>query len=78
MRAHPSPPKQATEADRGISREGRLSELTISAWLAKPQKNFGRPVEWAMVKEHPWSTPQLRRLDTPASPWTSCPLQTHF
>ena len=29
------------------------------------QKNFGKPVEWGMVKEHPWSTPQLRKLDTP-------------
>lgn len=29
------------------------------------QKNFGRPVEWALVKDHPWSTPQLRKLDTP-------------
>merc|ERR1711988_316967 len=26
------------------------------------KKNFGRPVEWAMVKEHPWSTPQLRKI----------------
>ncbi|KAG1674393.1 hypothetical protein FOA52_012919 [Chlamydomonas sp. UWO 241] len=37
------------------------------------KKNFGRPVEWALVKEHPWSTPQLRRLDTPVdvngNPW---------
>eukprot|EP00878_Enallax_costatus_P017447 GHUV01018327.1.p1 GENE.GHUV01018327.1~~GHUV01018327.1.p1 ORF type:complete len:108 (+),score=38.66 GHUV01018327.1:457-780(+) len=26
------------------------------------KKNFGRPVEWALVKEYPWSTPQLRRI----------------
>ena len=32
------------------------------------QKNFGKPVEWGMVKDHPWSTPQLRKLDMPASP----------
>lgn len=32
-----------------------------------PQKNFGRPVEYALVKEYPWSTPQLRRLDKPVS-----------
>ena len=31
------------------------------------QRNFGKPVEWGMVKDHPWSTPQLRRLDTPVS-----------
>lgn len=31
------------------------------------QKNFGRPVEYALVKEYPWSTPQLRRLDKPVS-----------
>eukprot|EP00873_Tetraselmis_striata_P046616 jgi/Tetstr1/466880/TSEL_011335.t1 len=24
------------------------------------KKNFGRPVEWAMVKEHDWSMPVLR------------------
>ena len=29
------------------------------------QKNFGKPVEWGMVKDHPWSTPQLRKLDVP-------------
>ena len=29
------------------------------------QKNFGRPVEWALVKDHAWSTPQLRKLDNP-------------
>ncbi|KAL6760919.1 hypothetical protein V8C86DRAFT_3132189 [Haematococcus lacustris] len=36
-------------------------------------KNFGRPVEWALVQDHPWSTPQLRKLDTPVDvegkPW---------
>lgn len=26
------------------------------------QKNFGKPVEWALVKEYPWSTPQLRKI----------------
>lgn len=25
------------------------------------KKNFGRPTEYVMVKEYPWSTPQLRR-----------------
>jgi hypothetical protein len=29
------------------------------------KKNFGKPVEWALVKDHPWSTPQLRKLDAP-------------
>eukprot|EP00887_Chlorella_sp_A99_P007993 scaffold12.g7993.t1 len=37
------------------------------------KKNFGRPVEWAMVKDHAWSTPQLRKLDAPVdvdgNPW---------
>jgi hypothetical protein len=37
------------------------------------QKNFGKPVEWALVKDHSWSTPQLRKLDTPidvnGNPW---------
>lgn len=27
------------------------------------QRNFGNPVEWALVKEYPWSTPQLRKVD---------------
>eukprot|EP00877_Chromochloris_zofingiensis_P011522 jgi/Chrzof1/6623/Cz19g03040.t1 len=26
------------------------------------KKNFGKPVEWALVKEYPWSTPQLRKI----------------
>lgn len=38
-----------------------------------PQKNFGKPVEWGMVKDHPWSTPQLRKLDVPVS--LPCQLQ---
>ena len=29
------------------------------------QKNFDRPVEWGMIKDYPWSTPQLRKLDVP-------------
>ena len=29
------------------------------------QKNFGKPVGWALVKDHAWSTPQLRKLDQP-------------
>ncbi len=37
------------------------------------QRNFGRPVEWALVREYPWSTPQLRKLDAPVDtagkPW---------
>ena len=31
------------------------------------QNNFGRPVEWALVKDYAWSTPQLRKLDVPVS-----------
>lgn len=31
------------------------------------QKNFGKPVEWALVKDHAWSTAQLRKLDVPVS-----------
>ncbi|MEW5303608.1 MAG: hypothetical protein WDW36_006284 [Sanguina aurantia] len=30
------------------------------------KRNFGRPVEWAMVKRHPWSVPQLVKLEQPA------------
>lgn len=37
------------------------------------QKNFGRPVEYALVKDHAWSTPQLRKLEKPVdvegNPW---------
>eukprot|EP00890_Picochlorum_soloecismus_P006127 jgi/Picsp_1/6515/NSC_03859-R1_protein len=37
------------------------------------KKNFGKPVEWALVKDYAWSTPQLRKLDTPVdvngNPW---------
>eukprot|EP01025_Chloroclados_australasicus_P060866 TRINITY_DN7878_c0_g1_i1.p1 TRINITY_DN7878_c0_g1~~TRINITY_DN7878_c0_g1_i1.p1 ORF type:complete len:115 (-),score=10.21 TRINITY_DN7878_c0_g1_i1:177-521(-) len=29
------------------------------------KKNFGRPIEYAMVKDHPWSTPRLRKLQNP-------------
>ncbi|CAG9463670.1 unnamed protein product [Pedinophyceae sp. YPF-701] len=37
------------------------------------KKNFNRPVEYAMVKDFPWSTPALRKLDRPVdvkgNPW---------
>ena len=37
------------------------------------QKNFNKPVEWALVKDYAWSTPQLRKLDKPVDvdgkPW---------
>ncbi|KAI8102684.1 hypothetical protein M9434_005483 [Picochlorum sp. BPE23] len=37
------------------------------------KKNFGKPVEWALVKDYAWSTPQLRKLDHPVdvngNPW---------
>ncbi|KAL6780997.1 hypothetical protein ACKKBG_A09345 [Auxenochlorella protothecoides x Auxenochlorella symbiontica] len=37
------------------------------------KKNFGKPVEWALVKDYAWSTPQLRKLDKPVdvdgNPW---------
>ncbi len=33
--------------------------------MAAAQKNFGKPVEWGLVKDYAWSTPQLRKLDTP-------------
>ncbi|EFJ52167.1 hypothetical protein VOLCADRAFT_87047 [Volvox carteri f. nagariensis] len=37
------------------------------------KKNFGRPVEWALVREYPWSVPQLRKLEKPVDvhgqPW---------
>lgn len=28
-----------------------------AALLARPQKNFGRPVEWALVKDYAWWVP---------------------
>ena len=31
------------------------------------KKNFGKPVEWAFVKKHAWSKPQLVKLDKPVS-----------
>ena len=34
-------------------------------WILVVQKNFDRPVEWGMIKDYPWSTPQLRKLDVP-------------
>lgn len=37
------------------------------------KKNFGKPVEWALVKDYAWSAPQLRKLDKPVdvdgNPW---------
>lgn len=39
-----------------------VSQLLLYIGL---QKNFGKPVEWALVKDHAWSTPQLRKLDQP-------------
>ena len=41
--------------------------LLAADTLGAPQKNFGKPVEWALVKDYPWSTPQLRKLDAPVS-----------
>ena len=34
------------------------------------QRNFDRPVEWGMIKDYPWSTPQLRKLDVPVRPYS--------
>jgi hypothetical protein len=31
------------------------------------QRNFGRPVEWELVKDYPWSAPQLRRVEAPTA-----------
>lgn len=37
------------------------------------KKNFGKPVEWGLVKKYPWSTPTLQKLDVPldmqGKPW---------
>jgi len=37
------------------------------------QKNFGKPVEWGLVKKYPWSTATLQKLDVPldmqGKPW---------
>lgn len=43
----------------------KAHEQTETADIAVQQKNFGKPVEWALVKDYPWSTPQLRKLDAP-------------
>ena len=32
------------------------------------KKNFGRAIEWGMVRRYPWSSPQLVRLDVPVDP----------
>ena len=37
------------------------------------KKNFGKPIEWGLVKRYPWSQPQLMKLDVPldheGKPW---------
>jgi hypothetical protein len=37
------------------------------------KKNFGKPVEWGLVKKYPWSTATLQKLDVPVDmqgkPW---------
>ena len=37
------------------------------------KKNFGRPIEYGMVKRYPWSTPTLMKLEVPidvdGNPW---------
>merc|ERR1712032_1360764 len=37
------------------------------------KKNFGRPVEWGLVKKYPWSVPKLEKLEVPVdvngNPW---------
>jgi hypothetical protein len=37
------------------------------------KKNFGKPIEWGLVKRYPWSQPQLMHLETPldheGNPW---------
>ncbi len=35
----------------------------VHSWCL--QRNFGRPVEWALVRDYPWSTPTLRKLEQP-------------
>ena len=32
------------------------------------KKNFGRPIEWGLVKRFPWSIPQLEKLEHPVDP----------
>ena len=32
------------------------------------KRNFGKPIEWGMVKKYQWSEPQLQRLDVPVDP----------
>ena len=42
------------------------------------KKNFGKPIEWGLIKRYPWSHPQLERLEVPVdhegNPW---PLDEH-
>jgi len=50
-----------------------LISNAISLYVLLLQKNFGKPVEWALVKDYAWSTPQLRKLEKPVDvegkPW---------
>ena len=62
------------EGGRGEQR-GRVNPKKLPPTPPPPphQKNFGRPVEWALVQDHAWSTPCLRKLDEPVDvdgkPW---------
>jgi hypothetical protein len=37
------------------------------------KKNFGKPIEWGLIKRFPWSQPQLEKLEVPVdhegNPW---------
>jgi len=50
----------------------RPREILADA-TASLQRNFGKPVEWGMVKQYPWQEAVLMKLDVPlkvdGTPW---------
>ena len=45
-----------------------ITTVALTEGVCMLQKNFDRPVEWGMIKDYPWSTPQLRKLDVSVCP----------
>ena len=52
---------------RAAGMHTRLQWVHLLITIGCAQKNFGKPVEWGLVKDYAWSTPQLRKLDAPVA-----------
>jgi hypothetical protein len=65
--------EEMREHTEALAKQRKHEDPRLSFSTPEFKKNFGKPIEWGLIKRFPWSQPQLEKLEVPVdhegNPW---------